>query len=108
MAIIEAVLRKLLRSYGSVDYDGVIEVLGGALQTNINEASLRQLINQQVAASDWDITTYVVSGRGQTGGLPSFAMPGYQLYMYVLNEESVTGEGNIIRNLQGRNDENGA
>ncbi|MDO4773792.1 MAG: LCP family protein [Candidatus Saccharibacteria bacterium] len=99
MIIIEAILRKLLRANSLASYDGVLEVLGSSVQTNITDRSLRQLINQQVA-DDWQVTSAVVSGRGQTGGLPSFAMPGYQLYMYVLDASSVEKESRRIRELR--------
>lgn len=97
LRIVEAVIHKLL-SRQSLAFDDALQTLGRSLQTNMSEATLHQLIGDQIGRR-WTITSSSLEGRGQTGGLPSYAMPGYQLYMYVLNEQSVQEARDTIRSV---------
>ena len=65
-------------------------MIGGSVETNMSEKSLRTLINHQIESpAAWTTESITLDGKGQTGGLPSYAMPGSQLYMYVLDDASV-------------------
>lgn len=98
--ILEAILRKLIGSRTSLDYEGVMQVLGDSMQTNLTSQSIKQLAGQQISGGgSWSIDSYIVQGQGQTGGLPSFAMPGYRLYMYVLDESSLQRARTDIREV---------
>ena len=49
------------------------------------------------------VTSQDVTGTGSTGQLPSYAMPGSQLYMYSLDEESVKkAKENIEQVMEGQ------
>ncbi|MDO4780788.1 MAG: LCP family protein [Candidatus Saccharibacteria bacterium] len=97
LRIVEAVIHKLLTRQ-SLAVDDALQTLGKSLQTNMSEATLHQLIGDQIG-KQWTVTSSSLRGRGQTGGLPSYAMPGYQLYMYVLDERSVQEARARIRQL---------
>lgn len=73
------------------NYLGVLEVLSNSMQTNISQASIRDLVNQLIDDSGyWKIDSQSISGKGETGQLPSYAMPNSQLYMYVLDDQSLS------------------
>ena len=67
-----------------------LDRLSDALQTNIPKELIKQLLSSHITKTgDWHFETVNVTGRGQTGGLKSFAMPNAQLYMMVPNPQSV-------------------
>lgn len=88
--VIEGIFDKLTSPAVLANYQEVMSVLGNSLDSNIPRESLVALINQQVDyGGSWNISSIEVKGKGQTGGLPSAAMPGYQLYMVVLDQSSL-------------------
>lgn len=90
MRVVEAIIDTLMSPAILANYQSVMGVLGQSMQTNLSQETVTKLINQQLGdGGSWTIENYSVRGRGQTGGLPSFAMPGYQLYMYVLDDGSL-------------------
>ena len=83
------------------NYTGIISVLGKSIQTNISQTSLTNLIKQQLNdAGSWKIETTTIDGKGQTGGLTSYAMPSSRLYMFVLNQDSLTQTQTRIKTAQ--------
>lgn len=98
--VIEAVFRKLVRPGSIANYRSIFAVLGKSIQTNLSVESINKIIAQQVDGGDWLIESISLTGRGQTGGLKSFAMPNHQLYMYVLDDNSVIQAQNLIKKIK--------
>lgn len=89
--VIEAAIKKIMSLRSLQEYDALLGMIGNSVQTNLSGDTLRGLINQQLSSSGgWAITNNVLTGKGQTGGLKSYAMPSSQLYMYVLDQNAVT------------------
>ena len=99
--VITAIFNKVSSPSLLSHYNGILNVIGKSIQTNLSPASLTALINQQLNdAGSWKIETTTIEGKGQTGGLPSYAMPASQLYMFVLNEQSLKQVQDRIRSQQ--------
>ncbi len=68
----------------------LLEIGRDSVQTNVAGEALRQLIYGQVRQpAEWRTESLQVTGRGETGTRPSYAMPDAQLYMYILDDSSV-------------------
>lgn len=88
--VITAIFDKMSSPQMLRSYAGILNVLGESIQTNVSQTSLTALIKQQLNdAGSWKIETTTIDGKGQTGGLTSYAMPASQLYMFVLNDQSL-------------------
>lgn len=89
--VIQGVVDKMTRVRSISGFEALLAILGSSVQTNLSDSVIKKLINRQLdSPSSWETDSYVLKGKGQTGGLPSYAMPGYELYMYVLDKESVS------------------
>lgn len=87
--IIEGMIRKAISPATLINYPSIMGVVLNAVQTNMPRRKITELINQQLAeGGSWEITSKEVSGSGAYG-LPSYAMPGWNLYMYQLNDASI-------------------
>lgn len=88
--VIEGVVKKM-SSIRSIDgFNNVLSIVNSSVQTNLSTGSIKQLVSSQLAnPGEWTTESYSIEGKGQTGGLPSYAMPNHQLYMYVLDDMSV-------------------
>lgn len=88
--VIQAIINKMTSIRSLQGYNALLDMISGSVQTNVDSGTIRSLINQQLQnPSSWNTTNYTLTGKGQTGGLPSFAMPSASLYMYVLDDGSV-------------------
>lgn len=87
--IIEGMIQKAISPAILINYPNVMAVVMDSVQTNMPRAKITELINMQLAeGGSWQTSSTEVSGTG-TYGLPSYAMPGWNLYMYQLNDGSV-------------------
>ena len=99
--VITAIFNKVSSPTLLSHYNGILNVIGQSIQTNLSQSSLTELINQQLNdIGSWKIETTTIDGKGQTGGLPSYAMPASQLYMFVLNDQSLKQVQDRIRSQQ--------
>ncbi len=88
--VITAIFNKLMSPSVIYHYQNVLSVIGDSVQTNISRKSITALINQQIdSGASWKVESTDISGKGQTGGLPSYAMPSSQLYMFVIDQSSL-------------------
>jgi LCP family protein required for cell wall assembly len=88
--VIAAIITKLSSPQILKHYQSALIVLGDAVQMNLSHQNLSGLINRQLdEQGEWAITMAQIAGKGQTGGLSSYAMPASQLYMFVLDENSL-------------------
>lgn len=88
--VIQAIVNKISGIRSIDGFNALLDSIGGSVQTNFSTNSIKSLVASQLASpGGWTTTSQVVGGKGQTGGLTSYAMPAHQLYMYVLNEDSL-------------------
>ncbi|MDO4870529.1 MAG: LCP family protein [Candidatus Saccharibacteria bacterium] len=94
--VIEAVFNKMVQEKSLSNYQEIFNAISDSVQTNLSADSLIEIINKQTINGNWHMESLSLEGYGQTGGLPSFAMPGYELYMYVLSDYSIQNAHNKI------------
>lgn len=99
MRVMNAIIKKLISFETIANYNNVLDSLINSINTNIPSDKITELINLQIeSGSGWEIDTNEVSGW-EAFGLPSFAMPDHQLYMYQLDDLSVLKAIDNINNL---------
>lgn len=87
--IIEGMVNKMLSPAILTNYTQILNVLMESTQSNFPKDVIIKIINEQIAdPSAWTFETANVTGVGARG-LPSYAMPGYNLYMMKVDEKSV-------------------
>src|SRR5699024_4391310 len=85
----KAMIEKALSPSILINYNSFLDIMINSTDTNMSRDQVIKLINQQIDyGKSWQIDTTEVTGTGQMG-LPSYAMPGSNIYMHVLNEDSV-------------------
>jgi LCP family protein required for cell wall assembly len=88
--VITAIFKKASSHDLLKNYLAVLQTLSTSVQTNIANNSLKQLVNQLLSdGSSWSIDQIAITGSGETGHLPSYAMPNAALYMLVINSVSL-------------------
>lgn len=98
MKVLEAMIHKATSPAILTNYTDVLTVLLNSAQTNVPKAKIIELINGQLSTNArWNIESQDISGHGEMG-LPSYAMPGYDLYMFVVDESSVNHAKQEIQN----------
>lgn len=101
--VLKAMIEKSLSPSMLLNYNDFLDILIQSTDTNIPKDKIIELINNQIDSGEsWTIDTIEVTGKGQMG-LESFAMPGANLYMHVLDEESVENVSNKIKDTVGEN-----
>ena len=104
MRALTGIINKMLSPAIITNYSSVLDSISGSFQTSMESSDITSLIKMQLNdMSGWTITQQQITGKGQTGGLPSYAMPGYQLYMMVPDATSVANvESNIDKVINGK------
>ncbi len=88
--VVTGIFNKITKPSILNNYLGVLRVLGDSVQTNVSQSSITALVNQLINdGRSWKIDTQSISGHGETGELPSYAMPNNSLYMFVLDQKSL-------------------
>ena len=87
--VITAIIKKLTSKEGLSNYQSVIKELSESIQTNMPIETAMGLANEQLSAGkDYNVTSQALTGTGSMG-LPSYAMPGANLYMTQISEQSL-------------------
>lgn len=96
--VIDGIIQKIT-SIRSIDgFNALLSMINTSVETNISDDTMKYFIREQVNDPvRWTTAAYSVKGKGNSSGLPSYAMPGSKLYMYVLDENSVKEASNDIR-----------
>ncbi|NQP53919.1 LytR family transcriptional regulator [Streptococcus suis] len=88
--VIAALINKLTQPENLLHYQEIMHSLSDSIQTDMQLETMMELVNQQLeTGGNFTVTSQAVSGTGSTGVLPSYAMPGYALYMMELNPDSL-------------------
>lgn len=100
--VIEGFINKVLEARSFSQYEALLTSVGDSVDTNMSGDSLKELINQQIQRGGaWKTSSIALTGKGQTGGLPSFAMPSASLYMFVIDPASLKeAQGQIAEALK--------
>lgn len=89
MRVIEGIMKKAMSPSILLNYQEILNTILNSTQTNMPSSKIIELINNQISeGGDWEFDAVTVKGYGQLG-LPSYAMPGWNLYMYVIDEDSL-------------------
>ncbi len=89
--VIQAIVDKMTSVRSFSGFEALLGMIGTSVDTNMSQSTIRGLINQQLASpSSWTTNSYTLTGRGSTGTHSSYAMPRSALYMYILDEKSVS------------------
>ena len=101
--VITAIIKKLTSKEGLANYQSVIKDLSESIQTNMPIETAMGLANEQLSAGkDYIVTSQALTGTGSMG-LPSYAMPGAQLYMMQIDDKSLAEvTANIKDVLEGK------
>ena len=101
--VITAIIKKLTSKEGLANYQSVIKELNQSIQTNMPIETAMGLANEQLSSGkDYNVTSQALTGTGSMG-LPSYAMPGAQLYMMQIDEQSLAEvTANIKDVLEGK------
>ena len=98
--VAQGVLDKVTQIRSLSGFEAILNMVGSSVDTNLSQATIRGLINQQInSPAAWTTESYTLTGKGQTGGLPSYAMPSASLYMYVLDLGSIETAKQNINNV---------
>lgn len=94
MRVIEGIIRKAISPSILFKYNDILSVVLNYMETNIPYDKVSSLANNEISnPGKWTIDKRTVEGYGSMD-LPSYAMPGWKLYMYKLNKKSVESISN--------------
>ena len=87
--VITAIIQKLTSAEVLANYSAVIQGLQESVQTNMPVEVMTDLVNRQLEkGGKYDVQSQDLKGTGRMD-LPSYAMPGSQLYMMEVSQESL-------------------
>ena len=87
--VIAAIIKKLTSKEGLANYQSVIKELSASIQTDMPIETAMGLANEQLSAGkEYNVASQALTGTGSIG-LPSYAMPGAQLYMMQIDDKSL-------------------
>ncbi|HFI0696156.1 TPA: LCP family protein [Streptococcus suis] len=88
--VIAALIKKLSSPENLHNYQAILKGLEGSVQTDLSLESVMALVNAQLeSGSQFTVESQALTGSGRMD-LPSYAMPGSQLYMMEINQDSLT------------------
>ena len=88
--VIMAIFNKISSPALLSNYQDILTAVSESIETNISAQDITKFANFQLNyGGKWQIDNNIITGHGQTGGLPSYAMPSHALYMYVLDEAAL-------------------
>ena len=97
MAVIEAVLKKMLSPELLKNFSGVMDAVEGNFQTSVPYDKIASLVREQLdEGGNWNIVTYSVSGTEDTQNTYSMPQP---LYVVIPNEATIDTAKELIRQV---------
>lgn len=88
MAVITAMLNKLMSSELLYNYADVLEAVEGTFQTNMQSEEIYELVMMQLKnPGEWTIESYAVSGSGTKSN--TYTMPNTITYVMIPNEDTI-------------------
>ncbi|WP_105116923.1 LCP family protein [Streptococcus suis] len=87
--VIAALIKKLSSPENLGNYQAILKGLEGSIQTDLNLETIMALVNTQLeSGASYTVESQALTGSGRMD-LPSYAMPGSQLYMMEINQDSL-------------------
>ena len=97
--VIAAIIQKLTSTEVLRNYNSIINGLSDSVQTNMPLATMMNLVNTQLESGGrYSVTSQDITGTGRMD-LPSYAMPGSNLYMMEINQDSLNTAKAAIQNV---------
>ena len=98
MNVIISVADKLTSAAVLGNYMNILDSLEGTFETDMPYSTIASLVRQQIAeGSQWDISSYAVTGTGSHGS--TYSMGSRQLYVMIPNQESVDKASQLIQRV---------
>lgn len=90
MALIEAILNKILSPAIITNYAQLVSTMSNAIQTNLTMDDITSIARMQIDnPASWNITSQAVTGYGTYR--ECYSMPGWSLYVMIPNQEAIDG-----------------
>lgn len=87
--VIAALIKKLSSPDNLANYQAILTGLEGSIQTDLSLETIMGLVNTQLeSGTQFTVESQAVTGTGRSD-LSSYAMPGSQLYMMEINQDSL-------------------
>lgn len=87
--VMTGIIRKLLSTETLLNFNSIAEVALDSVNTNMPYDKMIEMVNGQIdKPKEWKIKSQALTGQGEPG-LPSYLMPGSELYMMRADEESI-------------------
>ncbi|MGQ7449007.1 LCP family glycopolymer transferase CpsA [Streptococcus suis] len=87
--VIAALIKKLSSPDNLANYQAILTGLEGSIQTDLSLETIMGLVNTQLeSGTQFTVESQALTGTGRSD-LPSYAMPGSQLYMMEINQDSL-------------------
>lgn len=100
--VITALIKKLGSRQTLLQAQEVMDRMSQSVQTNLPLAKAMELVNEQLeSGQSYTVTSVALTGHGSTG-LPSYAMPGAELYMMQVDEASLAERQAQIKQVLGQ------
>ena len=96
MAVIKGMIQKMSSGSLLVNYNRVLDSMGGYFRTNVSQEELSAIVKMQLDENpQWNIQTYAVSGVGENN--TSFTLPRYSTYVMIPDENTVAHAKTLIQ-----------
>ncbi|HEM2828025.1 TPA: LCP family protein [Streptococcus suis] len=87
--VIAALIKKLSSPANLANYQAILTGLEGSIQTDLSLETIMGLVNTQLeSGTQFTVESQALTGTGRSD-LSSYAMPGSQLYMMEINQDSL-------------------
>ncbi|MCK3941625.1 LytR family transcriptional regulator [Streptococcus suis] len=97
--VIAALIKKLSSPENLGNYQAILKGLEGSIQTDLNLETIMALVNTQLeSGASYTVESQALTGSGRMD-LPSYAMPGSQLYMMEINQDSLNQVKSAIQTV---------
>lgn len=96
MAVIKGMIQKMSSGSLLVNYNQILDSMGGYFRTNVSQEELSAIVKMQLDENpQWNIQTYAVSGVGENN--TSFTLPRYSTYVMIPDENTVAHAKTLIQ-----------
>lgn len=96
--VLKAIIEKASRPESLLKTSPILSIAEKSAQTNMSKDFMVQMINKEIdEPKGYEIESQDLKGTGKMG-LPSYAMPGYRLYMMVADDSSLKEVKDKIEN----------
>ncbi|NLJ70769.1 MAG: hypothetical protein GX328_04830 [Clostridiaceae bacterium] len=88
--VIKGIIDEAIKPRNLTKFSAILEQLSNLFMTDLSDEAIRSIVQNQLdKGGSWTVNSTSITAQGQMG-LPSYMMPGYNLYFAVLDESSVT------------------